>query len=184
MEVITMASMKCGRCGRLNENGSHFCVGCGMVLPQAKVRKVKGPPAVLLAFILTLLGLVFVNKYTDFKPLDQLLSMININSAQKVSGLYECHLEAKDLGNGVMRSEQTWGFKFFSDGTYRSTIDGYDQFPGTWSQTGAILKIDVPAIEGISTKYSFTATVGRNGDSFICGGPVYDGLKFIRAGKE
>jgi len=99
---------------------------------QAHVRKIQGPPIVLLVTIFTLLGLVYANKYTDFKPLENLKSLnplttsIGIDKAKRIEGQYDCHLGAANLGQGVMRSEQTWSYVFYTNGTYTT----YHKCPG------------------------------------------------------
>ncbi len=133
------------------------------------VSKIQGPPVILLVIVFTLVGLVYANKYTDFKPLDSITSLFSIEKAQTVKGKYDCHVKAADLGGGVMRSEQTWSYVFHSDGTYTSYLEGYQQYSGTWSQSGNILTVNVPAIINISAAYSFQATVSRDGNSFTSG---------------
>lgn len=135
----------------------------------APVRKIQGPPIILLIIVFTLVGLVYVNKYTDIKPLDSITSSFGIENAQTVKGKYDSHVNAKNLGGGVMRSEQTWSYVFHSDGTYTSYLEGYQQYSGTWSQSGNILTVNVPAIANISAAYSFQATVSRDGNSFTSG---------------
>lgn len=137
---------------------------------EASVRKVQGPPKILLAIVFTLLGLAFfTNEYTDLKPVDSIISMSGISNAQTVSGRYDCHLEAANLEGGVMRTDQTWSYIFRSDGTYVTYLNGSQQFSGTWSQSGTILTIHIPAIKGISAAYSSQATVSRDGNSFTAG---------------
>ncbi len=140
---------------------------------QAPVRRVQGPPIALLVVVFALAGLVCVNKYTDLKPLDSITSLLGIESAlggkaQTVAGRYDCHLEAENLG-AVTQAEQTFSYVFHSDGTYTTYLEGSQQHSGTWSQSGNILTLNVPAIPGISAAYSFQATVSRDGRSFTSG---------------
>lgn len=145
------------------------------VAAQTPVRKVHGPPVALLVILLALAGLVFLNEYTDFRPLSFITSFVGIGNAQKVEGQYDAHVEAADLGGGVKRVEQTWSMVFRSNGTYTSYLESYQQFSGTWSQSSNILTVNVPEITNISAAYSFQATVSRDGKSFTSGD-----RKFIR----
>jgi hypothetical protein len=144
---------------------------------KAPVRKIQGPPTILLVIVFILVGLVYVNQYTDLKPLDSITSLFGIGNAQTVEWEYVSHFEAADLGGGVMQSEQTWSYVFHSDGTYTSYLEGYQQYSGTWSQSGNILTVNVPAIINISAAYSFQATVSRDGNSFTTGGTQFIKVK-------
>jgi ribosomal protein L40E len=145
----------------------------GGVEAGAPARKLQGPPIILLVMVFALLGLVCVNEYTDFKPLDSVASLFGIGSAQTVEGEYTSHFEAVNLGGGVTQVEQTWSYVFHSkgtsNGTYTSYLNGYQQYSGTWSQSGNILTVNVPAIANATAAYSFQATVSRDGDSFTVG---------------
>ncbi len=126
-------------------------------------------PALLLLAVLALYGL---NRYTDLKPLDRLSEylglrdLIQTGSAETVSGRYECHYSEKDLGNGVMRTEQTWAYVFFSDGTFTTYLNNEQQFSGTWSQSGKTLTINTPAIAGVTEARTNQVTVSSDGKSF------------------
>lgn len=135
---------------------------------QAPVRKIQGPPTILLVIVFALVGLVYVSKYMDLRPLVSITSLFGTENAPTIGGQYDCHLEAEDYG-GVRQAEQTWSYVFHSDGTYTTYLEGYQQYSGTWSQSGSTLTINVPAIPNISAAYSFQATVSRDGNSFTSG---------------
>jgi hypothetical protein len=134
-------------------------------------RKLHGPPVALLVLVFALCGLVFANKYTDFKPLDVVAPLVGIKSAT-VNGEYIRHYEAVNLG-GVTLSKQTWSYVFRSDGSYTTYLDGHQQYSGRWSQSGNVLTVTVPAIPTISPAYSFKATVSRDRNSFTAGKDTY-----------
>ena len=138
-------------------------------------RKHSGLPMVLIVILFILIALVYMNKYTDFKPLDSIFgdSFLNFGTAQTVSGRYEHHYDYADTGNGVAQSDQTWAYVFYSGGSYTTYLDGYEQYSGTWSQTGNKLSVNIPAIAGISDERTFKATVSSDGNSFNAGGEVY-----------
>jgi hypothetical protein len=178
-----MATIKCIKCGSINEDQNRFCNHCGSQLTgmplvrndatPTPTRRAKGPPAILIAILLVALGFVAVNQYTDLKPVDFIMSLINGENAPMVQGRYECHLAPKDLDGGVMRTAQTWAYTFFADGRYTTYLEGSQQFSGTWSQTGKMLTVNVPAIKNLSDAYSFTAIVSADGNSFIAGDEKY-----------
>jgi len=138
-------------------------------------QKHRGLPIILVVILFILIALVYMNKYTDFKPLDRIFggSFLNFGSTQTVSGRYEHHYDYANTGNGVAQSEQTWAYVFNSDGSYTTYLDGNEQYSGTWSQTGNKLSITIPAIAGISNERTFKATVSSDGNSFNAGGEVY-----------
>jgi len=136
---------------------------------QVPIQKIQGPPIILMLIVFALVGLVYVNKYTDLKPLDTISPVFNIQKVPTVDGKYDCHIKSSDLGGGVTRSEQTWSYVFHSDGTYTSYLEGHQQYSGTWSQSGYVLTINIPAIKNLSAAYSFKATVSRDGNSFTSG---------------
>jgi hypothetical protein len=185
-----MANDTCTRCGSVNESTSRFCINCGSPLVKeqnqarhagrqnasgrpAPAARLKGPPVVLLALVFTALGIMLVNQYTDLKPLAFIQSLLNNNGAQAVQGRYECHLEQKDMGGGVGRTEQTWAYVFYANGKYTTYLEGSQQFSGTWSQTGNILTVHVPEIKNISQAYSYDAIVSFDGNSFTAGDQKY-----------
>ena len=141
----------------------------------AYARKQRGLPMILIVILFILIAFVYMNKYTDFKPLDSIFggSFLNFGTAQTVSGRYEHHYDYADTGNGVAQSDQTWAYVFYSDGSYTTYLDGYEQYSGTWSQTGNKLSVTIPAIAGISDERTFKATVSSDGNSFNAGGEVY-----------
>ena len=141
----------------------------------AYARKHRGLPTILIVILFVLIALVYMNKYTDFKPLDSIFgdSFLNFGTVQTVSGRYEHHYDYADTGNGVAQSDQTWAYVFYSDGSYKTYLDGYEQYSGTWSQTGDKLSVKIPAIAGISDERTFKATVSSDGNSFNAGGEVY-----------
>jgi hypothetical protein len=130
--------------------------------------KAQGPPLALLLVMLALAGLVFLNQYTDYKPLNAITTLFGVNTP-RVAGQYNCHLEQADQGGGVAQADQTWSYVFADDGTYFTLLDGVRQYSGTWSQTGNQLTVHVPAIANISEAYTFRATVSATGDSFTGG---------------
>ncbi len=144
---------------------------------KAPVRKIQGPPVVLLVIVFTLVGLVYVNKYTDLKPLDSITSSFGIGKAQTVSGRYDCHYGAADVGGGVRQSEQTWSYVFHSDGNFTTYLNGYQQYSGTWSQSGSALRVNIKAIPNLSPARSWQGTVSRDGNSFTCGKDKYIKVK-------
>lgn len=160
------------------------------------VQKNQAPPIILLVIVFTLIALVYLEKYTNLKPMDYITSLAGIENTQtekknaqntlqgqnqkqntqtkientqntpKVLGKYDHHYEAADLGGGVKRSEQTFSYVFFANGTYTTYLEGHQQYSGTWSQSGNILTIYIPAVPGISDKYIFKGTVSSDGNSF------------------
>ena len=148
------------------------------------VKPEKGHSAVPLVILIIIAGLVLTNEYTAFKPIDflkeplrSIFSLTASGSVPAVSGSYQCHFEEKDLGGGVMRTDQTWTYTFHEDGTYSTALNGFRQYSGTWSQTNAILTIKVPAIANISAAYTTQATVSRDGKAFTA-----DDNKFVKVG--
>ncbi|MCL4385073.1 MAG: hypothetical protein M1479_09615 [Actinobacteria bacterium] len=141
----------------------------------AYARKHRGLPTILIVILFILIVLVYMNKYTDFKPLDSIFgdSFLNFGTAQTVSGRYEHHYDYADIENGVAQSDQTWAYVFYSDGSYTTYLDGHEQYSGTWSQTGNKLSVTIPAIAGISDERTFKATVSSDGNSFNAGGEIY-----------
>ncbi|MGD9677668.1 MAG: hypothetical protein AB7V16_04820 [Vulcanibacillus sp.] len=135
---------------------------------NAHVRKIQGPPKILFLILFVLIGFVYVNEYTDLKPLTYITSLSSNEIAQTVNGQYDCHLEAKDYG-GVTQVEQTWSYVFHSDGTYTTYLESSQQYSGIWSQTGNILTLNVPAIANISAAYTIQATVSLDANSFTSG---------------
>ena len=137
---------------------------------QANAAKKPGASAAVpLVIIVLCAGLVFLNEFTEVKPLSSIASLIGIGQAKQVSGRYECHLSAANMGGGVARVEQTWAYVFRSDGTYTTYLNGYQQFSGTWSQSGSTLSIRVPAIPNISAATTSQAKVSMDGSSFTAG---------------
>jgi len=145
---------------------------------QARTATVQGPPFVLLLVVFALVGLVFVNEYTAFKPLDSIASLLGAENlpeiggqgqnAAIVAGRYDLHL-ASERYSGVTQAEQTWSYVFHSNGTYTTYLEGAQQYSGTWSQSGSRLTIRVPANPGLNAAYSFDATVSRDASSFTSG---------------
>jgi hypothetical protein len=150
---------------------SHIPGGDVTKVPVRKSRAPKILLAILIIFLIIFSGLFLINKYTDIKPMDYITSIFNNGNTQPVTGLYTCHLEAKDLGGGVERVDQIWSYDFHSDGTYTSYMNGSQHIyeSGTWSQSGNILTVYVPAIPNGSAAYSVQATVSSDGNSFMCG---------------
>lgn len=150
---------------------------------KTATRTNQGPPVILLIIVFTLIVLVYLNKYTDFKPLDSIISLsgtsgFRIGTAQKVSGQYECHYEQKNLGGGVARSDQTWALSFRSDGFYTSYLNNSQQFSGKWSQTGNTLTLYIPTIAGLNNKPSAVqAKVSADGNKIIWGERTYTRVK-------
>lgn len=137
---------------------------------------IKGPPKLLLVIVFSLLGLVVINEYTEYKPVDYLMGQLNIGTAQMVSGRYETHYDQTNMGAGVARADQTWSFEFYSNGKYTTYLEGSQQFSGTWSQTGTTLTVNFPAIAGLNQKgYSAKAKVSSDASYFLYGG---DGIKY------
>jgi len=148
---------------------------------QPPARKSKGLQILPLAIIFVVIGIFYTNNYTDFKPMDDITSFFGITGHNTsgdghktgtgnyitVEGKYICHMEEKQLEKGVIQSEQTWSYVFNLDGTYTSYMDGYQQFSGTWSQSGKILTINTPAIGSAIDARSDIATVSSDGESFI-----------------
>lgn len=132
-------------------------------------------PIILMVIVLVLISLVYISKYTDFKPMDNIFgnSFLNSGTTKIVSGRYEHHYDYSDNKNGVAQSDQTWAYVFYSNGNYTTYLDGYEQYSGTWSQTGNELSVTIPAIAGISDKRTFKATVSSDGNSFNAGGEVF-----------
>lgn len=135
-------------------------------------RKLHGPPVALLVLVFALCGLVFMNEYTDLKPIDAIASVVGLKSAT-VDGEYIRHYDAVDLGGGVAQSDQTWSYVFRSDGSYTTYLNGQEQYSGKWSQSGNVLSVTVPAVPTISSEYSFEARVSRDGSSFTAGDETY-----------
>jgi hypothetical protein len=134
---------------------------------QGAKRRAQGPPVALLLVVLTLAGLVFLNQYTAYKPLDYVTMLLGVNTPL-VAGQYSCHLKQADQG-GVAQADQTWSYVFAADGTYVAYLDGSRQYSGTWSQNGNQLSVKIPAITGISEGYTFRATVREDGEAFTSG---------------
>ena len=129
-----------------------------------------------LLILISCVVLVGLNEFTDIKPLDHLSKFLGLNeiiqsgNSKIVSGRYECFVSEKDLGGGAMRVEQTWAYVFFDDGTYTTYLDDYQQYSGTWSQTGNALTINTPAVPNISPASTTTVTVSYDAGSFKVNG--------------
>lgn len=142
--------------------------------PGSSAQAVNGPPMVLVVIVFGLLALVVLDKYGDLGLLDAVKSLVGVERAVAVSGEYRRHYDAADLGGGVAQSEQTWSYVFRTDGTYTTFLDGYQQYSGTWSQSGNALMVNIPAIPGMGTSArSFHAKVSLDGNSFTAGEEEY-----------
>jgi hypothetical protein len=78
------------------------------------------------------------------------------------------------MGGGVARAGETWAYAFYPDGSYKTYLNGYQQYSGTWSQEGSFLTINTPAIPGSGMgATSFTMPVTVDGNSFTTNGNTY-----------
>lgn len=151
---------------------------------EAKSATRRGSPLSALIAIACIALVVFcMEKYTDYKPITLITSLLetdsghtNTGSTATVSGRYECHYSQKDMGGGAARVDQTWAYVFRSNGTYTTYVNGSQQYSGTWSQSGRTLTIKVPALPGGGPAKTGTATVARDASSFT----ISTGEKYVR----
>lgn len=146
---------------------------------QMATRKSNAPGCGVIAGVMVLVGIVIyvvLSTNGTFKP-ENIFNWFNPDvpsvidgETATVSGRYEAYFAGQSGDGGALdasRAEQTWWYDFFSDGTYTTYIDGYQQFSGTWSQSGDVLTINTPAIpEGGIAAQSYTATVAPDASSF------------------
>lgn len=96
-----------------------------------------------------------------------------VTSTPLVAGRYEEFFPGEDQGP-VTQTAQTWAYVFFADGTYTTYLEGYQQYSGTWSQSGSRLEVNVPAIAGVTEAYTFVGEVSPSGDSFTVGDTTWE----------
>lgn len=136
--------------------------GCGIV-------------AAVMVFVGIVIYIVFSTNGT-FRP-ESIFNWFNLpeigitdGQTATVSGRYEAYF-AGQAGDGgeldAARAEQTWWYDFYPHGTFTTYIDGYQQFSGTWSQSGNVLTITTQAIPDLGIgRQTYTATVAPDASSF------------------
>ncbi len=141
---------------------------------DSETQKAKGPPVGLLVVVFGLLALLVIDQQAGPGLKEAIVGIVDPSSAATVSGEYRRHYSEQDLGGGVARSEQTWSYVFYPDGSYITYVDGYQQYGGSWSQSGNVLSITIPPIPGMTTDpNTFKATVSPDGGSFTVGEETY-----------
>lgn len=153
--------------------------GTGNPVTTPASPKSNAPGCGVIAAIMVFVGIVIYIVFSStgsFKP-ESILSWLNLpeigvtdEQTATVSGRYEAYFAGGTGGGGELdgvMAEQTWWYDFFPDGTFTTYIDGYQQFSGTWSQSGNVLTINTPAIpEGGISAQNYTATVAPDASSF------------------
>ncbi len=90
------------------------------------------------------------------------------NQAQ-VAGIY-CHLvPAQQDPGGAAIPEQYWAYAFLNDGNFTTYLEGYEQFGGTWSQSGNQITVNVDAIPDLSAAYTWYGTVSADATTIDTG---------------
>ncbi len=77
----------------------------------------------------------------------------------QVAGIYCYLVPAQEDQGGATIPEQYWAYAFLNDGSFKTYLEGFEQFGGTWSQTGNQLTVNVDAIPDLSEAYTWSATV-------------------------
>lgn len=94
----------------------------------------------------------------------------SIRGQETVAGVYCYLVPGQQDPGGAFISEQYWSYAFLNDGSFRTFLEGQEQFGGTWSQEGSELTVNVNAIPGLSEPYTWFGEVSPDGKTITTDG--------------